>query len=56
MYEINEDQLHELARLFMDQFNFSIALSLDGFLMEHRDELTDDERNLGFFILDMFNN
>ena len=51
---MNEDQLHELCRLFMDQFNFSIALSLDEFLMEHRDELTDDERKLGFFILALF--
>jgi hypothetical protein len=55
MYNLEEEKLHELARLFMDQFSFRIALSLDEFLAEHNEELTDDERNLGYHILNMFN-
>jgi hypothetical protein len=44
-----EDKLHELARLFMYQFNFT-PMSLDEYLIEHRDDLNDDERNLGWHI------
>jgi hypothetical protein len=55
MKEINEDQLHELARLFMYQLDLPLY-SLDEFLMEHSEILTQEEKNLGYFILDMFNN
>lgn len=50
---MNEDQLHELARLFMGQFSFP-QISLDEWLFEHSEELTDDERNLGYYILNLF--
>jgi hypothetical protein len=43
---MNVDHLHELARLFMSQFSFK-QLSLDEYLLEYNEELTDDERNLG---------
>ena len=56
MKAIEEKKLHELSVLFMDQFSIGSGLSLDEFLSEHGDELTDDERNLGYHILDMFNN
>lgn len=52
--EIKEEKLHELALLFMGQFSFGLKLSLDEFLAEHSEELTDDERNLGYHILQMF--
>ena len=50
---INEDHLHQLARLFMSQFSFK-QLSLDEYLLEYNEELTDDERNLGYYILALF--
>lgn len=50
---MNEEKMHELARLFMDQFNFE-ALSLDEWLTIHSEDLTDDERNLGYYILNLF--
>lgn len=50
----NEEKLHELARLFMDQFSFKRDMSLDEFLHEHNERLTDDERNLGYHILSLF--
>ena len=53
MKRISEEALHELARLFMDQFSFE-NMSLDDFLDKYRDELTDDERNLGNHILSLF--
>jgi hypothetical protein len=49
---MDQDKLHELARLFMYQFSFN-PLSLDEWLLEYGEELTDDERNLGYFILDL---
>ena len=49
---MDQDKLHELARLFMYQFYFK-PLSLDEWLLEYGEELTDDERNLGYFILDL---
>ena len=56
MYNLEEEKLHELARLFMDQFTFSESKSsLDEYLIEYSEELTDDERNLGYHILNMFN-
>jgi len=53
--DISEYKLHNIARLFMDQFCYSPA-SLDEWLREHSEELTDDERNLGYAILDLFEN
>jgi len=50
---MNEEHLHELARLFMYQFSFEL-MSLDEWLAEHSEELTDDERNLGYYILGLF--
>ena len=54
MKEVQEEMLHELARLFMDQFSLERDMSLDEFLQIHRDKLTDDERNLGHHILSLF--
>jgi hypothetical protein len=51
---VTEGDLHELARLFMDQFSFKRDMSLDEFLSEYREKLTDDERNLGYCILQLF--
>ena len=50
-----EDDMHKLARLFMDQFQLLDQMSLDDFLFEYNDELTDEQRELGHHILDMFN-
>ena len=50
---MDENQLHELARLFMDQFPFE-HMSLDEWLHEHSEDLTDDERNLGHYISSLF--
>lgn len=50
----DEDKLHELARLFMGMFSFPSS-SLDEWLYEHGEELTDDDRNLGHYILKQFN-
>lgn len=52
---VKEETMHELALLFMKQFSFGLNLSLDEFLDEHSEDLTDDERNLGHHILQMFN-
>lgn len=41
---MNEEHLHELARLFMDQFSFK-PLSLDEFLFEYSQYLTDEQKN-----------
>jgi hypothetical protein len=53
---MNEDQFHELARLFMYQFPDLEELSLDEFLMEYREELTDEQYQLGNFIYSLFFN
>ena len=47
------EDLHELARLFMYQFAFE-PMSLDEWLSVHSEDLTDDERNLGYYILKQF--
>ena len=51
---INYENLHELARLFMYQFPDLETLSLDEFLVEYRDELTDEQYELGTYILTLF--
>ena len=50
-----EDDMHELARKFMSQFPTLEMQSLDEFLYEYHDQLTDEQNELGHFILDMFN-
>ena len=49
-----EEKLHELARMFMYQFPDLETLSLDEFLMEYREELTDEQYELGTYILTLF--
>jgi hypothetical protein len=51
---INYENLHKLARLFMYQFPDLETLSLDEFLMEYREELTDEQYKLGTYILTLF--
>ena len=53
MNTLNEDQLHELARLFMNQFIYE-PLSLDDFLYEYKSALSEDELTLGKYILNLF--
>ena len=48
------EKLHELARLFMYQFPDLETLSLDEFLVEYRDELTDEQYELGRYIITLF--
>ena len=50
-----EDDMHELARMFMYQFPKLQPMSLDEFLYEYNEELTDEQNELGHHILDMFN-
>jgi hypothetical protein len=50
---MNENTLHELARLFMVQFDFE-QMSLDEYLVEHSDELTEEQYKLGYYILSLF--
>ena len=52
--KINEDQSHELARMFMNNFLHLEPLSLDEFLVEYEDNLTEDQLVIGYAILDMF--
>jgi hypothetical protein len=51
---MKEDQLHELANLFMSQFVYE-PCSLDDFLYDYKATLTEDELNLGNYILKLFN-
>jgi hypothetical protein len=50
-----EDDMHQLARLFMSQFPHLKMMSLDDFLFEYNDQLTDEQNELGHHLLDMFN-
>ena len=50
-----ENDMHELAKLFMDQFPTLDEMSLDEFLSEYSSVLTDEQNELGHHILDMFN-
>ena len=54
METINEEQLHELAILFMYQFPELKLMSLDEFLYEYETVLTEEQRELGYGILNMF--
>lgn len=49
-----EEKLHKLARMFMYQFTDQLEMSLDEFLMEYRDDMTDEEYELGTYILTLF--
>ena len=52
---IFENDMHELARMFMYQFPTLESMSLDEFLYKYSEELTDEQNELGHHILDMFN-
>ena len=52
MYKISEDQLHELARLFMSQFLTLEPLSLDEFLSEYAEALKVKVRAYVTFLLE----
>ena len=52
--KINEDQLHELARMFMYQFPVLEPMSLDEFLLENSPGLYPEQINLGNYILSLF--
>ena len=56
MKTINEDQFHELARIFMNNFPQLKPLSLDEFLLEYDELLTEDQKAIGYYILELFNN
>lgn len=49
----NEEHLHEIARLFMNQYSFK-SMSLDEWLTENSENLSDDEKNIGYYILNLF--
>ena len=51
---MREGDLHKLAKLFMNQFPDLETLSLDEVLMEYREELTDEQYELGTYILTLF--
>lgn len=50
----NLENLHELARLFMYQFPKLESMSLDDFLCEYENVLTEEQKELGYAILNMF--
>lgn len=55
--EINarlEEQNHELARLFMYQFTSLKPISLDEFLQENSDQLSDQQKEFGNYISNLF--
>lgn len=52
---MNEDELHELARLFMYQFTDLEPLSLDEFLCKYDDKFTSEQFELGNYISNLFN-
>jgi hypothetical protein len=51
---MNEDQKHELARMFMKQFPLLEPMSLDEFLSENGKALYSEQLNLGYHILALF--
>lgn len=50
---MDEAQIQQLALLFMGQYSHPVC-HLSAWLEENKEELTDDERNLGFHILSLF--
>jgi hypothetical protein len=53
---MNEEQKHELARMFMKQFPLLETMSLDDFLHVNSNALYPEQINLGNYILSLFNN
>ena len=51
---MKEDQLHELARMFMQQFPVLEPMSLDEFLSVNSPGLYPEQINLGYYILSLF--
>ena len=51
---MNEDQKHQLARLFMEQFPTLEPMSLDEFLSVNSPGLYPEQINLGNYILSLF--
>jgi len=51
---MEENNLHQLAIEFMEQFPNKEELSLDEFLIEYREELTEEQYQLGNYILELF--
>ncbi len=51
---MNENQLHELARMFMKQFPLLEPMSLDEFLEENAHALYPEQYNLGLYIVNLF--
>ena len=56
MFDIKEmySHLDKLGELFMNQFKDKEPMSLDEFLEEHYDELTQEQRDLGYYISELF--
>lgn len=50
----SRDNLHNIALLFMQQFDGLVLMSLDEFLREHKNKLTRAEFLLGDAILKQF--
>ena len=50
---MNEEHLHELARKFMDQFDFK-QMSLDEFMIEFGEHMSEGQKELGYYILELF--
>lgn len=51
---MEEEQLHELARLFMKQFPILEPMSLDDWLIENSAALYPEQYDLGMYILRLF--
>lgn len=51
---MKEEQLHELARLFMKQFPILEPMSLDEWLKENSVALYPEQYDLGMYILRLF--
>jgi hypothetical protein len=52
--KMNENQKHELAKLFMEQFPSLEPMSLDEFLSVNSPGLYPEQINLGNYILTLF--
>ena len=54
MYLNFEEARHKVALLFMEQFDNLESLSLDALLIEYKNKLTDKQKDLGNFILNLW--
>lgn len=52
--EVERDRLDDVARAFMDLRADLKPMSLDEWLVEHQEAISDDMRDLGYQILDLF--